>query len=415
MAITHDELSRRLRVARESSGLTQEQVAQGIGIARSAVAQLEAGRRAVSSVELVKLAALFGRDIGEFVAPAFQEEDRLAALFRADPATPESRAIGDALRACRALGRELTNLERLLDIRRGVPVDANYSWPMPTTRWDAIQQGQRLAEAERRRLGLGVAPLANSIEMLSNQGIRTGCIALPDDVSGLTFFDRDGGAFVIVNYEHARSRQRFSFAHEYAHVLVDFSRSVLVSRASERSDLLELRANAFAAEFLMPEDGVRQVIAALGKGRPSRARLEVFDDVGSVEAESRTPPGTQAIQLYDVVQIAHHFEVSRIAVLYRLRNLKHISETEFHALRALEDAGNGKQLAVAMRLAAADQRGAQEDFHHRFLALALEAYRRDEISLSKLRELGVQAGLTVKQVDAMIDDAGIADSELPQA
>jgi Zn-dependent peptidase ImmA (M78 family)/DNA-binding XRE family transcriptional regulator len=413
MPITTAELGRRIRVAREAGGLTQDQVAEHVGIARSAVTQIEAGRRSVSSVELVKLAHFFGRDVAEFVATTFQEEDPLAALFRADAEATDSPAVIEALRACMALGREFTNLERLLGIDRHSATAATYSWPVPVTRWDAIQQGQRLADVERQRLGLGAAPLADLVELLDDQGIRTGVIVLPPDVSGLTFFDRDGGAFIVVNGEHGRARRRFSFAHEFAHVLLDRARAGLVSRASSRADLLEVRANAFAAAFLMPEDGVRQVIAALGKGRPSRAHAEVFDEVGSVDADGRTVPGTQAIQLYDVVQLAHHFGVSRLSALYRLRNLKLITEPEFDALKALDDAGKGKLLAGALRLPEPDQGGAMDDLHRRFLALGLEAYRREEISLSKLRELGVQAGLTAAETDQMID-AGIEDDEASQ-
>ena len=138
--------------------------------------------------------------------------------------------------------------------------------------------------------------------------MRTGIVKLPEDVSGLTLSDRNIGLFVVGNRAHHHLRRRFSFAHEYAHVVVDRDRAGLVSRTTDRDDLVEVRANAFAAGFLMPEEGVRQFIAGLGKGKPSRAYAEVFDEAGSVNVEGRSGPGTQAVQLYDVVQIAHHFE-----------------------------------------------------------------------------------------------------------
>ncbi|MGH9364290.1 MAG: helix-turn-helix transcriptional regulator, partial [Thermoanaerobaculia bacterium] len=43
---TSDELSRRIKAAREGAGLTQKQVAQAIGMPRTAVVQIEAGKRA---------------------------------------------------------------------------------------------------------------------------------------------------------------------------------------------------------------------------------------------------------------------------------------------------------------------------------------------------------------------------------
>ena len=46
-------------------------------------------------------------------------------------------------------------------------------------------------------------------------------------------------------------------------MVADQERFGLISRVSERDDLIEVRANAFAASFLMPEDGVRQFCAGL--------------------------------------------------------------------------------------------------------------------------------------------------------
>jgi Zn-dependent peptidase ImmA (M78 family) len=130
----------------------------------------------------------------------------------------------------------------------------------------------------------------------------------------------------------------------------DRARFAMISRASERDDLLEVHANAFAASFLMPDEGVRQLIASVGKGKPSRLHAEIFDESESVNIEGRTEPGSQVVQLYDVVQLAHHFGVSRLSALYGLRNLRMVTEAEFGHLRALEDGGKGRKLARLLGL-----------------------------------------------------------------
>ena len=61
MPISVKELGRRLRVARESCGLTQEDVAKHLGVSRPTVAQMELGNRAVTSLELDKLAYFLSR------------------------------------------------------------------------------------------------------------------------------------------------------------------------------------------------------------------------------------------------------------------------------------------------------------------------------------------------------------------
>jgi len=409
MAITQQELGRRIRAAREACRMTQEELATQIAVSRPTIVQMEAGNRSVSSLELDQLAYVFGRDIRELLSESFQEQDTLAALFRADGAASDQPAVVEKLRECMALGRELTNLERLVGIDRDLGAAASYPLVPPRTRWDAIKQGQRVADEERRRLGLGTAPLPDIGELLEMQGVRTATVDLPDDVSGLTLSDRNVGLFVVSNLKHHYFRRRFSFAHEYAHVVADRERMGLVSRSSQRDDLVEVRANAFAAVFLMPEEGVRQFIAGLGKGKPSRAHADVFDEDGSVNVEGRSEPGSQSIQLYDVVQLAHHFGVSRLSALYRLRNLKLVTEAEFEALKSLDEAGRGKQLADLLGLPELDNSTKGNEFHHRFLGLALEAYRREEVSRSKLAELAAMVDLAPEQLDELIGDADLDD------
>ena len=387
--------------------MTQDDAAKHLGVSRPTFVQIEAGNRSVSSLELDTIAFLFGRDIREFVAVSFQDEDSLSALFRAQTAVIGEPTVLEKLRECMSLGRELTNLERLVGIDRDLSAVASYPFPTPKSRWDAIQHGQWLAEEERRRLGLGHAPVPDMSELLESQGVRTGLVDLPDDISGLTLSDRKVGLFVVANRAHHYLRRRFSFAHEYAHVVADRDRSGLISRTSERDDLVEMRANAFAADFLMPEDGVRQFVAGLGKGKPSRAFAEVFDEAGSLNVEGRSEPGTQTLQLYDVVQLAHHFGVSRLSALFRFRNLRLVTEAEFEHLKALDEQGKGKQLAELLGLPEPDHTEMRSEFKHRFLGLALEAFRRDELSRGKLRELVAMVGFAADDLDQLLEDAGI--------
>lgn len=420
MPITQEELASRIRRSREACRLTQEQVGENLGLSRPTVVQIEAGKRAVTSLELDQLAHLFGRDIREFVAETFDEADSLAALFRAQPEVVAEPSVANALRDCVFLGREITSLERLIGLDGGTAATASYTLRIPSTRWEAIQQGERLATEERRRLGLGEAALPDLTELLEGQGIRTGVVELPADVSGLTLNDPKVGLFVVANRDQHVLRRRFSFAHEYAHILADRNRFGLVSRSSESSNLIEVRANSFAAGFLLPENGVRQFVASVGKGKPSRVYADVVgvvsDEEESIAVEGRAAPGSQLVQLYDVVRLAHHFGVSRIAALYRLRNLRIISKTELDHLKKLDELGKGKQLAEHLGLQEADHVEVRERFQHRILSLALEAYRREEISRGKLDELASMLGFSRDRLESLLEDAGLlGDAEIAEA
>lgn len=413
MPVSREELARRLRVAREACGLTQEDVAEHLDVSRPTVAQMELGNRAVTSLELDRLARLYGRDLREFFMDDFQGHDALAALFRADSDVAQQPHVVDALRNCVTVGREVTNLEQLLGIDREGGAAAVYPLPAPRNRWQAVQQGERVAAQERQRLGLGFAPIGNIAEVLETQGVRTALIDLPDDVSGLTMADPTIGVFVVANRLHAAVRRRFSLAHEYAHGLIDRDRLGTVSRSTERDDLLEVRANAFAATFLLPAEGVRQFMAMIGKGGPSRQRTEVFDEGGVVEASTRAAPKSQDTQMYDVAELAEHFGVSRLATLYRLRNLRILSDAEFAHLKEHEDVGFGRAVANLLRLPEIDEDAARDEYRHRFLSLALEAFRRAEISRAKLSELANMIGLDSTELPDLLHGIGLGDVDEP--
>jgi Zn-dependent peptidase ImmA (M78 family)/DNA-binding XRE family transcriptional regulator len=409
MPVTQQELGRRLRAAREACRMTQDAVASRLGVSRSTVAQMELGNRAVTSLELDRLATLYGREIGEFLAEQFREEDAFVALFRAHPDVVEHEQVADALRTCVALGREVTNLERLLSIDRDLGAVAVYPMPAPRNRWQAVQQGEQVADQERLRMQLGLAPIANMSEVLETQGVRTALVNLPDDVSGLTLSHPSVGLFVVANRGHHFLRRRFSYAHEYAHVLLDRGRLGTISRAADRDDMIEVRANAFAASLLLPEEGVRRFMTAIGKGGPSRLRADVFDEGGVVEVRARAAPESRNVQLYEVAELADHFGVSRLAMLYRLRNLRLITDAELDDLKQQEESGKGRHVAELLDLPEVDHEAARNEFRHRFLGLALEAFRRGEISRAKLAELAGMVDLGADELARLLRETGLED------
>lgn len=385
MTISYQDLGQRLRRAREAIGLTQEAVARHLDLSRSSVAQMELGKRAVSGLELDRLAYLYGRDLRDFLAPVFDPEASLMALFRAAAEAGGDQVLEAASR-CIALTREMIHLEELLALDRaqlGVPA---YPASSPKTRWQAIQQGTQAAQEERRRLGLGMLPSGDVADLLESQGVRTLLVDLPEDISGLTLMDPGLGLAVAANRRHHLLRRRFSWVHEYAHVLFDRRQKGTLSRTADREVLTEVRANAFAAAFLLPAEGVQQFLTELGKGQSSREHWDVFDETSVVSAEGRREPRSQNVQIYDVALLAHHFEVSRTAALYRLRNLKLIAQRELDHLLQEERRGRGKSIARLLGLPEPDTSD-RDKFRARFLGLALEACRREKITRRKLIEL----------------------------
>lgn len=403
LAISKEELGRRLKLAREAAGLTQEDAVAPIGLSRPALAQFEAGIKAPSSLHLARLAEIYRREIGELLADEFDESkrDALAALFRANPQLAGDRERAKAVAECARLCREYTNLESLLGIDQDRVYGVEYGTPAMRTRWDAIRQGERLAELERARLKLGDDPIGEMPEILERQGIRFIEMSLPENISGLFLHDDKYGPSIFVNEDHHQRRRMFSCAHEYCHALVDRDRGSVVSRAENREELLEVRANAFAATFLIPEGGVRAFLRRLGKGEPSRSQLQVYDEAEAVVGQKRTEAHSQDVQVYDVAHLAHHFGVSYEMALYRLLNLKFLTEEERAQLAEQRDAANEIMRFLGTEPNA--RTAERKPFRHQFILLALEAFRREVISRAKLRELCALAEVLPGEFSALLD------------
>ena len=245
------------------------------------------------SLELHRLAQLYQRDVGGFLEDRFEETIPVTAMFRAHPELRGSPAAMQSLRRCGELHRELVNLHEVLGLHRRLSTIPEYSLATPGSKWDAVQQGRAAADRERRRLDLGIAPLPDVTDLLGAQGISTALVDMADDISGLTLIGADGNILVAANRGHHILRRRFSFAHEYAHILLDRGRRAVLSRSEDRSSATEVRANAFAAAFLMPADGVRSYMDALSKGLPSRPRADTFDGEAATRVEGRVTARTQ--------------------------------------------------------------------------------------------------------------------------
>ena len=265
------------------------------------------------------------------------------------------------------------------------PYAPNYDAPPPRSSWEAVAQGEQTAVQERRRLGIGSAPVADVSELIASQGIWASSVALPNEMSGMFLRHPSIGFAILVNASHPRGRKRFSYAHEYAHALLDRNHNVAVSTTDNSSEMVERRANAFAAAFLMPSHGVHDALLSLAKGLPSRQEQTVFDVAtgGHTDTQRRLPARSQRINYKDVAMLSRHFGTSYQAALYRLRSLRHITHAESVNLLAQEHLG--RQLLHELRMfgdVEAPERPQHRDRELRseIAHLAIEAYRREEIS-----------------------------------
>jgi Zn-dependent peptidase ImmA (M78 family)/transcriptional regulator with XRE-family HTH domain len=397
------QLGSRLRTARERRGLSQQAAAEALGVPRTAITNMENGNRAVSTLELAKLSDMYGQPAAFFLAAEPIEEEELSIVLpRALPEMADAPALDSAVRRMVDLYREGALLRRMLDQAADQALP-NYAAPLRST-GDAIRQGEHVGLEERRRLGLGNAPISDVAELIAAQGVWIAAADLPDSLSGLFLNHASIGLAIIVNARHWPVRKRFSYAHEYAHALFDREAMVTTTRRENSSELVEKRANAFAATFLMPPESVADQLRQLHKGAPSRHSQILFDvaNNATMEAEIRPPAKSQAITYQDVAVLARHFGISYESAVWRLKNLGWLNAGETESLIVQRDVGNRYVRLLGFTELLDEPPTAAEaperELRTQLTRLAVEAYRREEVSRGRLIELGRKLGIDGDQL-----------------
>jgi Zn-dependent peptidase ImmA (M78 family)/transcriptional regulator with XRE-family HTH domain len=411
----HVALGRRLREARERRELSQQAVADALELHRTAITLIEGGQRQVSTAELTKFSGLYRMSVGELLSSDEPKDDPMVVLYRLAPQLENDPRVKLSVERCLDLCKVGIELEAALGrpARMGPP---SFQVSIPQSASAAIEQGTEVADEERRRLGLGHAPIRDICSRITEQGVWAVTTPLDTQMSGFFMHHPDIGLVVIANANHPPARRRFSFAHEYGHALMDRDLGVQITSITNADDLVEKRANAFAAAFLLPAQGVEHFLGSIGKGRVSRQQQAVYDVAsnGRFDVEGRASPNSQRITYQDVAALADSYGVSYEAATYRLHNLGHLDRTTMQELltkqplaaeylRILRSQKGDlfrSQSTGAPGVSAAEN---GPELRSQILGLAMEAFRREEISRGRLLEIGKRLDIASSRLLDLIE------------
>ncbi len=293
----------RLRVARNGTGLTQEQVAQKLNVARTTVVAIERGDRAVRPDELIALAELYGTSVHALVRKTAVHVDLTGQFRRAAGTTDEESA--EAMKLLNRLAASSVELERRL--RR--PLVADYPPERALTRGRLDAQAEDLAAELRSRLGLGMAPIPDLVGLVELElGIRIFIRGLPSKIAGVFAFHPEVGACVVLNAKHPRKRRAWTLAHEIGHFLTKRHVPDVVLLPKAGKPATESFADYFAPALLMPSAVIRRAFA------------------DTVAAETR-------FSSRHLILLAQKFHVSVEALCRRLEQLDLLPQGTYEALR----------------------------------------------------------------------------------
>ena len=367
---TKERLGLAVRNAREAVDMTQAGLAGATGFASlQIISAIETGQREVKAWELVKLARALHTSI-----------DTLLGLEETEPARVFWRRGSAGISGVReAELRERAGRFALLEEWCDPPTaEALPEFPLNPRR-ASFADAERLALSLSRSLDLGSRPAVSLLRVLEERyRLKVFYDELGGDESAACVRGSFGAA-VLLNAAQAPWRRNFSLAHELFH-LVTWS-AVAPAWPSEGepewSERLETLADVFASHLLLPA-------AEVGAQLDART-----DDDSDLE-------GT------DVIAVAREFDVSTEALAWRLVNLGRRDAEWAKALLADSEFRRQDRLTMSTRWS-----HPPVPFSDRYLRLALLAYEKDRLSLSRLAEF---LETSIGEVYARIEESELGEA-----
>ena len=345
-------LGLRLQEARKAAGLTQQDVADQIGMARTTVVAIEKGERRIVPHELLQLASLYGRSVSSLVSKRIITES-LVTQFRAAQ-RETGPGFDQATEELQKRAEDYIELERIA----GVP-SANRFPPEYDTKGGAPDRiAEDVATAERNRLGMGDGPIGNLRDRLETDvGIRVFYFPMVSRIAGVFGYNDVLGACVGVNSNHPRDRRNWTLAHEYGHFLMTrYQVEVTVLTIDRKLVGKERLADSFAKYFLMPASGLNRRFTEIHRATE------------------------RGVTLADVCNLANLYQVSVQALVLRLEELSRLPSGIWERLRS-----EGFKVQHAQKLLGIDANPQMlEHLPRRYVALAVEAFRSGQLSEGQL-------------------------------
>lgn len=251
-------LGRQIRLLREAAGLAVSDLAEQVGLTLSEIADLENGRRRITTKELSDIAVCLG--VSQL---AIIEPDSL--LARIPIAAREHDSVGaDENKRDDAVGRIMALAELDWALKDGNQrCSAKISRaPQPESSSSWLHHAQTLADWTIGQFDDGIdtyntlPALATAIETCLGVDVMVEDFDGPAPL-GVSITD-NRFPFILINARQSTSRGLFTLAHELGHVLnrdgeIKIDYNLRPSSEAERS------ANAFAAMLLMPESRIKAI------------------------------------------------------------------------------------------------------------------------------------------------------------
>ncbi len=365
--ISWDEIGHRVATARGIRDMRQSDLADHLGLDRTAIAKIENGTRGLSAVELARIADALRMPVSWFVTespPAIvshREEGLLPGTEGPIQLELETLAI---------------NVEQLIEWGLLSPPSFESIGINPPSDHEEAEQAARDV---RDFVGAADEPLNDVSRVAQQLGLYAFVFETKNRDFDGAYLALEAGGVAYINGSHDSGRRRFSLAHELGHhVFQDaYSTDLNIDGSKEKTEKL---INAFSVHLLLPREGAVRFWQNRPEGESVRLRA---------------------------IHLATRYQLSWTALCTHLKSLELIdSDTWKHLARRVPAKG---EILEAKLMILGDLR--PSSIPSQYASGVMKAYRNNQITADRAIEMMYET-LTVGDLpvpeevaaDAMIGD-----------
>lgn len=283
--LSPQEIGRRLRLARESAGIRQDNAAQIIDMSRATLVSIEQGVRRARIQEIQILARHYGVSVNALLRREAVHTD-LMPRFRKLQETEDSHT-SEAIQQFNDLIKADVEMENMLGIERR----RNYPAERGISEGDVITLAEKHAKELRDWLGLGLGPIADIFSIIElGLGIRLyqRRLSSKSKVAGLFTYDETVGACIFLNANHPLSRRTQSAAHEIGHFYGTRHSPEVLEDGEKFLSREERYANAFGRAFLTPAESFSESFRQLKEisGKTTRRLIIIMSQQYNISRQA---------------------------------------------------------------------------------------------------------------------------------
>jgi Zn-dependent peptidase ImmA (M78 family)/DNA-binding XRE family transcriptional regulator len=271
MKLNNDEFAYNYKMvvlARESRGLSQKKVAEIIGVSQGKYSKIENGILPISKDEIESISSILN-----YPESFFERNERIFGVGLSEYFHRKKQSVSQKILNKVYAKLEIRRIE-IAKLLKSVDIGEVNIFSMDPDEYD--NDIEKIAEIVRATWHIPKGPIDNVANIIE----EAGGIIVPFDfekanIDGISVWHPGMPPLIFINYDRPMDRIRYTLCHELGHLVLHRN------PPTDNTDI-ELQADRFAAEFLMPKNDISTMLNNISIQRLASLKPYLKTSMGAI-------------------------------------------------------------------------------------------------------------------------------------